>query len=215
MFITFEGIEGSGKTTRMQEAGRFLQSRGYDLLLTREPGGTALGERIRAILLSPEQKGMDPTAELLLYMADRADHVNTLIRPALAKKKVVLCDRYFDATLAYQGYARGLDIELLRAFHRTALNDFMPDLTFLLDLPPEIGLSRALGDRSRSDAESRFEQEALDFHARVRAGYLSLADEDPERFIRIDAAAAPESVDRQIRSALEERFPEQDRNPQK
>ncbi len=206
LFITFEGVEGSGKTSRMGAAARYLESRGHRPRLTREPGGTAIGARIRAILLSPDSGGIDETAELLLYMADRAQHVNTVIRPALAAGETVLCDRYFDATVAYQGHARGLDIRRIRDFHRVALDNFMPDLTLLLDLDPAVGLSRALADAGRPADESRFEHEALAFHNLVRAGYLALADEAPERFAVIDAAQPPEAVEERIVAALTERL---------
>ena len=151
MFITFEGIEGSGKTTQIRHAMEFLKQRGKDCIVTREPGGTVTGRKIRAILLDPESKGMDPSTELLLYMADRAEHVNKVVKPSLSAGKTVLCDRYYDATIAYQGYARGLDMDLLSKLHRLIINDLKPDMTILLDLPPEAGLSRAWkADRGRN-----------------------------------------------------------------
>jgi dTMP kinase len=196
MFITFEGIEGSGKTTQIQTAARYLKKMERDVILTREPGSTGIGARIRAILLDPAHKGMDHLTELLLYMADRAQHVRSVVRPALAEGKVVLCDRYFDATLAYQGYARGLDIGLIKGLHQQVLDDFKPDMTILLDLPPEKGLDRAwraIRSGGRDGAETRFEEERLNFHQRVREGYLEIARLEPERFRVIDA---DDNVDR-------------------
>ncbi|MDX2439879.1 MAG: dTMP kinase, partial [Desulfobacterales bacterium] len=143
MFITLEGIEGSGKTTQINNIDRFLEKKGHDCVITREPGGTKIGRKIRSILLDPENKGMEPMAELLLYFSDRVQHVETVINSALSEGKTVICDRYFDATLVYQGYARGLDMKLITRLHELVLEGLKPDITFLLDLSPEIGLSRA------------------------------------------------------------------------
>ncbi|MEW6670537.1 MAG: dTMP kinase [Thermodesulfobacteriota bacterium] len=190
MFITFEGIEGSGKTTQIRHVAGFLKEKGQDCVVTREPGGTRIGEKVRAILLDPESKGMNPLTELLLYTADRVQHVKELLGPSLAAGKTVLCDRYVDATLVYQGYARGLDIELIERLHGLLLADLRPDITFLLDLPPETGLSRAwaqINNGNRTGRESRFEKEALSFHEKVRSGYLALARKEPERFCIINA----------------------------
>ena len=205
MFITMEGIEGSGKTTQMDPTARFVRAQGYACISTREPGGTPLGARIRGLLLDPDNADIDPTAELLLYAADRVQHVQRIIRPALAAGQVVLCDRFADATVAYQGYARSLGLETIAALHRLVLGGLKPDLTLLIDVPAEVGLARAWtavkqGGRSRS--ETRFEQEALDFHRRVRDGYLDLARREPERYAIIDAAADQESVSAQIIAAL-------------
>lgn len=190
MFITFEGIEGSGKTTQLKGALDHLRKKGYDCVITREPGGTGIGEKIRAILLDPENRGMDPLTELLLYTADRVQHVKEILEPARAAGKTILCDRYFDATLVYQGYARGLDIEMILALHRLMVKGLQPDLTILLDLPPEEGLARAwrqIDSGTRTAKESRFEEETLAFHNRIRAGYLDLARREPERFRIVDA----------------------------
>ena len=183
-FITFEGIEGSGKTTQVPHVRDFLRARGIDCVVTREPGGTPEGGKIRSILLDPENRALSAKAELMLYVADRADHVEKVIAPALAAGKTVVCDRYVDATVAYQGFARGLGAEMVEAIHRLVLDDLKPDLTLLFDLSPEISLQRALdalrrGDRSVS--ESRFEAEARAFHERVRAGYLELASKESGR----------------------------------
>lgn len=205
MFITFEGIEGSGKTTQIRHALEYLKQRGKDCIVTREPGGTVTGQKIRAILLDPESRGMDPSAELLLYVADRAEHVNKVIKPSLSAGKTVLCDRYFDATVAYQGYARGLDIDLLIRMHKLILNDLKPDITFLLDLPPEAGLSRAwkqIEEGERAGIETRFEKEAIAFHEKVREGYLELARQEPGRFIVIDAMKDEDNVRQDIIKAL-------------
>lgn len=201
MFITLEGIEGSGKTTHIKHVLGFMQKKGYDCITTREPGGTKIGEKIRAILLDPESRAMDPMTELLLYMADRAQHLNKLVRPCLSRGKTVLCDRYYDATVAYQGFARGLDIGLLNELHGLIFKDLKPDLTILLDLPPEIGLKRALREienGSRNEAEVRFEHEKMAFHEKVRAGYLELARLEPNRFRVIDAAAEENQVRQEI-----------------
>jgi len=205
MFITFEGIEGSGKTTQIRHALEFLKQRGKDCIVTREPGGTVIGQKIRAILLDPESSGIDPSTELLLYVADRAEHVNKVVRPALSAGKTVLCDRYFDATVVYQGYARGLDIDLLKNMHKLILNDLKPDITFLLDLSPVAGLSRAwkqIEEGERAGIETRFEKEAVAFHEKVREGYLGLARQEPERFIVIDAMNNEEQVRKDIIKVL-------------
>jgi len=201
MFITFEGIEGSGKTTQVKHVADFLRKKGHDCVITREPGGTPIGKQIRAILLDPASKGLSPLTELLLYTADRVQHVKELLGPSLAAGQTVLCDRYFDATLVYQGYARGLDIELIEQLHRLLLAGLRPDITFLLDLPPETGLSRAwaqINNGNRTGRESRFEKEALSFHEKVRAGYLTLARKEPERFRIIDASRDVDDVQQEI-----------------
>jgi dTMP kinase len=191
MFITLEGIEGSGKTTQARYMVKFLQSRGHDCVMTREPGGTRIGEKIRAILLDPESKDMDPLGELLLYAADRAQHIKELVNPFLSAGKTVLCDRFYDATVAYQGFARGLDIGLINRLHGLILEDLKPDITFLLDLPPKVGLLRAwqqIKNGTRTGIETRFEEEKLPFHEKVRSGYLEIARVEPDRFRVIDAS---------------------------
>ena len=207
MFISFEGIEGSGKTTNIRHAVGFLRDKGHDCVITREPGGTRIGEKIRAILLDPSSKEMDPLTELLLYTADRSQHIKELISPLLSAGKTVVCDRYYDATVVYQGYARGLDTELILRLHRLLFEDLKPDITLLLDLPPEIGLSRAWkqidqGDRDR--VETRFEEETLSFHKKVRSGYLEMARLEPERFRIIDASQEPDQVRKEITRTLSE-----------
>ena len=197
MFITLEGIEGSGKTTQIRRLVEFLEDKGVDCVTTRQPGGTQIGENIRSILLDPANSALEPLAELLLYMADRAQHINELIRPALKHGKTVVCDRYFDATMVYQGFARGLSIELIGKLHQLLFDDLKPDVTLLLDLSPQVGLERAwqqLNNGQRSGDESRFEAEAVAFHEKVRAGYLELARFEPERFRIIDAAQTQNEV---------------------
>jgi dTMP kinase len=205
MFITLEGIEGAGKTTQVKTIVDFLADHGHPCIVTREPGGTRIGEMIRAILLNPQNHALEPITELLLYTADRAQHIREVILPHLTAGRTVFCDRFFDATLVYQGFARGLNRELILQLHRTVNKNLTPDITILLDLPPKIGLSRAWqqvasGDRSQS--ETRFEKERLAFHERIRAGYLQLARSDAKRFRVIDAGRDIEKVGRDIRDAL-------------
>ena len=205
MFISLEGIEGCGKTTQITGLRTYLEDRGHACVVTREPGGTGIGEKIRSILLDPASSGLVPVAELLLYMADRAQHIQALIKPGLAQGKIVLCDRYFDATVVYQGFARGLDVQLIRDLHRLLLEDLKPDVTLLLDLPPRVGLARAwqeLDSGVRSGRESRFEEEAVSFHDKVRTGYLELARLEPQRFQIIDASRKVEQVQADIRDVI-------------
>jgi dTMP kinase len=187
-FITFEGIEGCGKTTQVELLSRLLESQGRPVLVTREPGGCAIADKIRAILLDADNHGLVPLAELFLYAAARAQHVAEVIRPALAAGKVVICDRFTDATLAYQGYGRALDLEMITTLNRCAAGELTPDLTILLDCPEKVGLERALAriQATKGAREERFEQESLRFHRAVRNGYLLLAAADPERFVVLD-----------------------------
>ena len=205
MFITLEGIEGSGKSTQLKAAVAFIEALGLACTTTREPGGTPIGARIRSILLDPASRGIDPGTELLLYVADRVQHLRTVIQPALSAGRIVVCDRFFDATLAYQGYARSLSVETIVTLHRLMCDAIEPDATLLFDLDPQVGLRRAWGRinrRSQNDPESRFEQEKIDFHQRVRAGYLALARRSPRRFHIIDAGPAREQVEDTVRSVL-------------
>ncbi|OQY07589.1 MAG: dTMP kinase [Desulfobacteraceae bacterium 4572_123] len=201
MFITLEGIEGAGKTTQIKEMVGFLENRGRSCTVTREPGGTAIGKKIRSILLDPECGEMHPLAELLLYNADRAQHVETLIKPALDAGKTVICDRFFDATTVYQGYARGLDIGLIMTLHQLVLGGLKPDMTILFDLPAETGLTRAwkaVRQGDRTNRETRFEEEKLEFHEQVRNGYLDMARQEPTRFRVIDARQDQKRVKEEI-----------------
>ncbi len=206
MFITLEGIEGSGKTTQVQNVARWLKLRGIDFVLTREPGGTRIGRAIRRLLLDPASCDLDPVAELLLYNADRVQHIRTLIRPALESGKAVVCDRFFDATLAYQGMARQLGVELVSRLHELVCENLQPDLTLLLDLDPARGLERTwqqVDAGRRNPDETRFEKEKLEFHQRVRAGYLELAAAHPERIKVVDASGTPSRVAERIRKLLD------------
>jgi dTMP kinase len=205
MFITLEGIEGAGKSSQLENIVSFFKARGYTCLTTREPGGTVAGAQIRRILLDPENRDLAPRAELMLYVADRIQHIKTVIEPHMGERRVVLCDRYFDATLVYQGYARGLDMGLIRDLHRMVCDDLTPDLTLLFDLDPQIGLARAwrqIDSGGRTDRETRFELETLAFHEKVRSGYLELARNDPQRFRIIDAAQERDTVTRAIETVL-------------
>lgn len=205
MFITLEGIEGSGKTTQLDPMVAFLTQKGHDCIVTREPGGTRIGQQIRAILLDPHNKALDPLSELLLYAADRAQHIKTKIIPDLSAGKTVICDRFFDATTVYQGYGRDLDISIINMLHQIVLDGLKPDLTILFDLPVETGLSRAwkqINDGSRSDLETRFEEEALAFHQKIRDGYLELAKREPDRFRIIDAGGSKETVKEAVTNTL-------------
>jgi len=209
MFISLEGIEGSGKSTQITHLRTYLTDEGYNCVTTREPGGTAIGVRIRGILLDPTVAHIDPLTELLLYMADRAQHLAEIVRPAMSADAIVICDRYYDATLVYQGEARGLGTEQVAKLHQLTFDGLKPDLTFLLDLPPEVGLERAWGQiekGDRTDAETRFEREKLSFHAKVRAGYLKLARSAPERFRIIDATQPEIKVRAEMVEALKHRL---------
>jgi len=205
MFITLEGVEGSGKTSHIPAITDFLTRSGHDCLVTREPGGTAIGRDIRAIVLDPDHTAMAPETELLLYMADRAQHVRERIGPALAAGKTVVCDRFLDATVVYQGIARGLGGDRVRRIYRMTVGDLQPDVTLLLDVAPAVGLARAwrqidAGQRTRH--EIRFEKETLAFHETIRQGYLDLARAEPGRFCVIDAGAAQSRVQRAIIGVL-------------
>ncbi len=205
-FITFEGIEGSGKSTQIVLLANYLKAYQRPVTLTREPGGTAIGDQVRKILLDPGNTGLVPAAELLLYAAARAQHLEELIRPELSAGKIVLCDRFSDATLAYQGYGRGLDRDMIGALDRIVTKGMRPDLTILLDIDAAAGLGRARGrNNSRGlQAEARFENEELAFHERVRQGYRELADREPDRFRIVDAAATPDEIQNRIRRIVDE-----------
>ena len=198
-FVTFEGIEGCGKSTQINLLEKVLAEKDIPFSLTREPGGTEIGAKIRSILLDTNNRDIRPATELLLYAADRAQHVESVIRPALSEGKVLICDRYFDATTAYQGNARGLDSELILSLNRIASSGLTPDLTFLIDCPVEIGLERAI-QRSEDEApeEMRFEKEALSFHHKVREGYLKIAESNPERVKIINGNRPVEKVHEEI-----------------
>ena len=200
MFITVEGIEGVGKTTNMEYLQQTITAAGRELVVTREPGGTPLGEAIRGLLLDPQYKGMDPDCELQLMFAARAEHLDKVIRPAIEAGRWVLCDRFTDATYAYQGGGRGLDTGKIAALEQLVQGDFRPDLTLLLDVPVEVGLARA-GNRSAPD---RFEQEKVDFFERVRQAYLDMAASHDGRYRVIDASRSLDRVQEQLAEVLRE-----------
>ena len=198
-FVTFEGIEGCGKTTQAARLKAALEKRGKSVVLTREPGGTAIGTRIRELLLDPTTKGLHALAELLLYEADRAQHVAETIRPALDAGKIVICDRFADASTAYQGAARGLAHDTVEALNRMATGGLEPSLTLLLDVPPATSVQRARERAAKTgDRPDRFEREDLPFHEAVRAGYLEIAGRRPGRFVRIDANRGADDVERDV-----------------
>lgn len=205
LFITFEGPEGSGKTTQIRLLADWLQAQGHDVLTTREPGGTPIGDAIRGLLLDPAHGEMSPAAEILLFSAARAQHVAQVIGPQLARCGVVLCDRFADSTLAYQGYGRRLDLDRLRMITAFATGGLTPDLTFCLDLPVVEGLRRKRGD---GPAEwNRMEREELEFHERVRQGYLALAGGEPGRWVVLDAAQPVAEIQAQVRAHVAARLP--------
>ena len=197
MFITFEGIEGCGKSTQAKRLVNRLRELAVPLVFTLEPGGTTVGQKIRLILLDSRNQHLSPLAELLLYAADRAQHVEEIIKPALEQEKWVLCDRFFDATTVYQGYARGLDMKLIVTLNEKASPGIRPDITFLIDCAVEVGLKRAL-KRNKiqfQEGQDRFEREKKDFHEAVREGYLTMAMEDRERFVVVDGTLKEDELE--------------------
>ncbi len=201
-FITFEGTEGSGKSTQIKILARRLTRLGHAVVITREPGGTRFGEQIRKVLLSVQNHGLDPRAELFLYLASRTQHLEEIILPALKNGKVVLCDRFSDATLAYQGFGRRLEMKIVRAAADYAAKGISPDLTLLLDLDVRVGLIR-VRDRGRSN---RLDREQREFHERVRTGYLRLARLAPRRIKIVEASREPAAVARNIQSIVDRRL---------
>ena len=204
MFITFEGTEGSGKSTQAARLAEDLRREGRDVVATREPGGTELTIGIRKLLADPDSH-VDRRAELLLFLADRAQHVATVIAPALERGAVVISDRYSDSTLAYQGYGRGHDLEWLQKINAWASLDTVPDLTLWLDCEPEEGLRRV--EEDRRGPRDRFEREPLEFHRRVREGLVELQRSSPERIVRIDALLGVDEMARVVRAEVEPRLP--------
>ncbi|MDP6793657.1 MAG: dTMP kinase [Anaerolineales bacterium] len=200
MFITFEGPEGSGKSTQCQRLERHLVWRGYDVLRTREPGGTGIGQQVRALLFDHDNRAMTAEAEFLLFSASRAQLVREVIRPHLEKGGVVVCDRFFDSSLAYQGYGHRLEQSVLRDVTRLATGGLLPNLTLLLDLPPEDGLRRR---KQQEEQWNRLDAYNLSFHARVRHGFLALAQAEPERWEVIDASQPSEVIFECVRARVE------------
>lgn len=204
LFVSLEGIEGCGKTTQIDRLAKRLTADHTPFLITREPGGTAVGEGIRRILLDSQTIHLTPEAELLLFYASRSQNIEEKIRPALVRGDIVICDRFFDASLAYQGYGRGLPLELIDRLTDLVCRENRPSVTVLLDIEPAIGLQRARDRNSgRAEDEGRFEAENLDFYRRVRDGYLELAARSPERIRVVDAEGPVEEVEERIRMVLE------------
>jgi len=205
LFITFEGVEGSGKTSQIQRLKKYLLQKGIPCKITREPGGCPISEKVRKILLNPGHREMVPMSELLLYEAARAQHVKDVIKPFLKKGGVVLCDRFNDATIAYQGYGRKMDLALVKRLNHISSQGIKPDVTFLLDCPSDVGLKRAL-QRNRmlkQEKEERFEKEKLPFHQRVRKGYLAIAKKEPSRVRVIDTREGEDKVFEKIRKIVD------------
>jgi dTMP kinase len=212
-FIVLEGPDGAGKSEQAVRLARRLRERGYPVTFTREPGGTPLGEQVRAILLDPAETRRGPVADVLLFNAARSQHVSDIIRPALERGDIVVCDRYATSTMAYQGYGSGIDHEALAAIADFATGGLVPDLVVVLDVPVEVGLARR--DAGRVEELTRFEDGArhdLDFHRRVRAGYLEMAAADPRRWVVLDGSGSPdvvaEAVGQAVDAALSEMSPE-------
>ncbi|HDM10120.1 MAG: dTMP kinase [Deltaproteobacteria bacterium] len=205
MFITFEGIEGCGKSTQARLLFEAMKARGIDTVLTREPGGTRIGQKIRKILMSTSNTELCAAAELLLLEADRAQHVCEVIVPAIEKGTMVICDRFSDATVAYQGHGRGIDLDFIQKLNSYASNMIRPDKTFLLDCPVELGLTRALDRNMKAErqGEGRFEAETLEFHQEVRNGYMSLAKREPDRFVVLDGTRDQDELAREILGIVE------------
>lgn len=208
-FLTVEGIEGSGKTTQVQRLAKLLRAHGQNCVVTKEPGGTPIGDRVRAILLDPQAEGMDPAVELFLLAASRRQHVIDVIQPALEAGATVLCDRFADASVAYQGYGRAIELQRIRDLNDWATSGIYPDLTVIFDLPESDGLERARRRNAKENlhAESRLEGEDMAFHRRVREGYLALAKEDDRRFAVVDASAGVDEVFERFKSLLLARAP--------
>ena len=203
LFITLEGVEGCGKSTQARCLADRLQSFSIPLVLTLEPGGTQVGKDIRRILLDFRNQNLSPLAELFLYEADRSQHVKEVISPALEQGKWVLCDRFYDATVVYQGFARQQDMDLIGVLNKRASFGIVPDITFLIDCPVEVGIQRAMKREaarpvSLEEGQDRFEREDRDFHEAVRKGYLSLAKQDDERFVVVDGTLSVEQIQENI-----------------
>ncbi|MBT7641836.1 MAG: dTMP kinase [Rhodobiaceae bacterium] len=201
-FISFEGGEGGGKSTQAVRLAGFLRSKGLDVVETREPGGTQQGEELRDLLVQGDPDRWSPFSELLMMTAARVEHVNRLIEPALAAGKWVICDRFLDSTLAYQGIAGGLGLDMVQPLQDTAVGSTLPDITFLLDVREEAGLQRA----EKRGGAARFEKKQAEFHSKVRDGFLALAAESPSRIIVVDAEDTFDAVWQQIEGEMKQRF---------
>ncbi len=203
IFITFEGGEGSGKSTQLSLLGEAFEAAGIPYITTREPGGCESAERIRTLLVSGDHAPWDPVAETLLFYAARMEHVTGLVKPALAEGKVVLCDRFADSTQVYQGIGKGLSEEYVLMLHRLLLGNFAPDLTLVLDIDPTEGLARAA---DRRGSETRFESMEIDFHRKVRAGFLAIAERESQRCRVLDAAEPARNIHARVVTAINTRF---------
>jgi len=202
LFITFEGIDGCGKSTQVSRFEKCLKEAGISLIVTKEPGGTEIGKAIRKILLHLDNTLIVPLAELFLYEADRIQHVSEVIKPALEGGKWVVCDRYFDATTVYQGVVMGHNEKFIEQLNHEATLGFKPDITFLLDCPAEVGLERIAKRNKNDNTKDRFERETLDFHIKIRYGYLALANKHKDRFKIIDSTLPKDIVARKIREII-------------
>jgi dTMP kinase len=206
-FITFEGIEGCGKSTQLDLAAKWLASKKIPCFSTREPGGTEIGMQIRKILLSEKTKSLVPLSETLLYLADRFQHISEVLEPRLNEGEIVLCDRYQDSTIAYQGYGRHLSLRLLERIWQDSGMGHAPDLTLLFDLDPKIGVQRSLKKlQKHSLDESRFEKEELEFHSRVREGFLTIAKFNAQRFVVLDGNRESKDIHQDVVRALEKKL---------
>ncbi|MGL1862526.1 MAG: dTMP kinase [Pseudodesulfovibrio sp.] len=206
MFITFEGIEGTGKSTQITRVKEYFEAQGKEVFLTLEPGGSRVGQELRKMLLHVDNSDLTPITELFLYLADRAQHIAQVIRPALDAGKVVLCDRFADSTIVYQGYGRGLDTTVLRQLNEVAVDGMWPDLTIVLDINPEIGLKRAMLrnlEDGKAKEEGRFEAEHISFHNRIREGYLTWAAINRDRISVANADGTPDEVFERIQTIID------------
>jgi dTMP kinase len=207
LFITLEGIDGCGKSTQREMLAEQLKKRGFDPVVTREPGGTVIGEGIRQLLVSDASVHIAPTTELLLYVAARAQHVAELIRPSVEAGRIVISDRYTDSTVAFQGYGRGLDLEVIETLNRFATGDLKPDLTIVFDLDPATARSR-VGTRPVGGLLGAFDEQHTDFHERMRAGYLKMADNDPSRISVVDASGSADETHARVMSVVHKKIEE-------
>lgn len=202
-FITFEGGEGSGKSTQIETLRKVLEGRGHEVILTREPGGSPGAEEIRALLVTGEPSRWEPLTEALLLASSRHEHVVRTIRPALARGAIVLCDRFYDSSMAYQGYAHGLGTDLIERITDIAVGETRPDLTLIFDMDVEVGLARA---KARVDTEDRYEKMGLDFHSKLRAAYADIAAKNPDRCVIVDADQPIEAVGREVLEVITARL---------
>lgn len=199
VFISVEGPDGSGKTTQIQEIEKYFKNKGYDVVVTREPGGTSISEKIREVILDINNKDMDFVTEALLYAAARAQHVSQIIKPAISEGKMVICDRFIDSSVVYQGIGRNLGMKTVEDINHIAINGYMPDITFLFKLSPEIGIQR----KTKQGSKDRLESEKIDFHKKVFKGYEQLEKMYPQRIIGIDANRSIEEIHNELITYIE------------